>query len=320
MKYIDVFNGDADGICALHQLRLSDPVESDLITGLKRDISLLTGVEAGDGDIVTVLDISLDKNREDLVRLLDQGCVIEYFDHHFAGEIPEHPNLKTTIDASADVCTSLLVNQRLDGKFLPWAVTAAFGDNLHDSAHQAAAPLALSAAELNMLCDLGTYLNYNGYGVEPSDLLFHPAELYQRVRPYADPFDFVNSEPAYQELKSGFEQDMQTAMGQESEMVKEQIAVYILPDAPWSRRVSGVFGNQLARNHTERAHALLTKLDAGGYRVSVRAPLSNREGADVLCRKFPSGGGRKAAAGINHLPEEQLSEFIDSFRSAYQST
>ncbi len=33
MQYIDVFNGDADGLCALHQLRLKTPVTSTLVTG-----------------------------------------------------------------------------------------------------------------------------------------------------------------------------------------------------------------------------------------------------------------------------------------------
>ncbi|RUM38930.1 MAG: acetyltransferase, partial [Desulfobulbus sp.] len=38
----DVFNGDADGICALHQLRLHDPrPDAHLVTGVKRDICLL---------------------------------------------------------------------------------------------------------------------------------------------------------------------------------------------------------------------------------------------------------------------------------------
>ncbi|MDQ6977782.1 MAG: acetyltransferase, partial [Ghiorsea sp.] len=41
MKVIDVFNGDADGLCALHQLRLAVPVNSTLMTGVKRDINLL---------------------------------------------------------------------------------------------------------------------------------------------------------------------------------------------------------------------------------------------------------------------------------------
>jgi hypothetical protein len=36
MRYHDVFNGDADGICALHQLRLADPLDSILVTGLNR--------------------------------------------------------------------------------------------------------------------------------------------------------------------------------------------------------------------------------------------------------------------------------------------
>ena len=41
MTHFDVFNGDADGICALVQLRLATPIESVLITGAKREIALL---------------------------------------------------------------------------------------------------------------------------------------------------------------------------------------------------------------------------------------------------------------------------------------
>ena len=118
MKYFDVFNGDADGICALHQLRLANPIDSTLITGVKRDISLLKQVKAEQGDYVTVLDISLDKNRDDLVRVLGEGASVIYFDHHFAGEIPESDSLECFIDTDANVCTSLLVNQYLDGKYL----------------------------------------------------------------------------------------------------------------------------------------------------------------------------------------------------------
>jgi len=66
MAYIDCFNGDADGICALTQLRLAEPLESTLITGVKRDINLLARVEASAGDRITALDISLDKNRAGL--------------------------------------------------------------------------------------------------------------------------------------------------------------------------------------------------------------------------------------------------------------
>ena len=51
--------------------------------------------------------------------------------------------------------------------------------------------------------------------------------------------------------------------------------------------------------------------------VSVRAPLANRTGADEVCRQFPTGGGRKAAAGINRLAREDLARFIDVFCSFY---
>ena len=44
---------------------------------------------------------------------------------------------------------------------------------------------------------------------------------------------------------------------------------------------------------------------------------SNKTGADELCMQFPTGGGRKAAAGINDLPADMLQEFIDSFAAFY---
>ena len=58
--HFDVFNGDADGICALLQLRQTFPCDSKLVTGVKREIDLLRHVSVKDGDTVSVLDISLD--------------------------------------------------------------------------------------------------------------------------------------------------------------------------------------------------------------------------------------------------------------------
>ena len=63
MADYDLFNGDADGICALLQLRFAEPRENaELITGVKRDINLLKRVDAKAGDRITVLDVSMDKN------------------------------------------------------------------------------------------------------------------------------------------------------------------------------------------------------------------------------------------------------------------
>ncbi|HXH72850.1 MAG TPA: DHH family phosphoesterase [Mariprofundaceae bacterium] len=318
MAYFDVFNGDADGICALHQLRLATPREATLVTGVKRDIALLGRVPAGKGDVVTVLDISMDKNRDDLLILLAEGAQVEYFDHHFAGDIPDDARLVAHIDTRAEVCTSLLVNDCLQGRFLPWAVTAAFGDNLHASACAAARPLGLDDEQLAQLCYLGELINYNGYGVTLDDLHMHPADLYRAVEPYADPFAFIAGAEAYRLLDAGFQSDMAEARKLGPEVEEAAIAVHIQPDTAWSRRVSGVFANELARAAPNRAHALLTALPGGGYRVSVRAPLNDPAGADQLCMKFPSGGGRKAAAGINELPASRLDDFIAAFRQQFR--
>jgi len=320
MTYFDVFNGDADGLCALHQLRLSEPKDSELVTGVKRDIGLLANVMAVKGDNVTVLDISLDKNRTALDKLLAQEVNVRYFDHHYAGEnLPPHPCLETHISTSPEVCTSLLVNDYLDGKYLAWAVTAAFGDNMHASARKAAAKLNYSQTQLDALCELGTCLNYNGYGSTLEDLHFTPIALYQKMKPYADPFDFIKDEAAYHVLRNGYYEDMAAAEGIKPEFADEHVALYILPEAKWSRRVSGIFGNQLSTSAPERAHAVLTVLPGGGYQVSVRAPQVNKTGADELCRSFPTGGGRKGAAGINLLAASDLDLFIQGFRRQFQA-
>ena len=313
MPLIDVFNGDADGICALHQLRLADPADSELVTGPKRDISLLKRIKAGAGDRITVLDIALSKNRDALDRLLEAGAQVRYFDHHQPGDIPVHPNFEPHIDTDANVCTSLLVNRYLQGRHLAWAVAAAFGDNLADAARQAAVPLSLSADQLAQLQSLGECLNYNGYGETLDDLFFDPADLYRQLRPFADPFAFIAESPAYPTLKTGYREDMARAVGVEPMEARASGRIFMLPAEKWARRISGVFGNRLAVESPTQAHAVLTGKPEGGYLVSVRAPLVARSGADELCSQFDSGGGRRGAAGINHLPESELGRFVALF-------
>lgn len=314
---IDVFNGDADGICALHQLRLAEPAESGLVTGPKRDISLLARVTAQAGDRVTVLDIALSKNREALDRVLAAGAHVRYFDHHQPGEIPVHPRFEPHIDTDANVCTSLLVNAFLQGRHLAWAVAAAFGDNLADAARAAAAPLHYSADRLAQLQSLGECLNYNGYGDTLADLHFDPADLYRQLRPYADPFAFIAESPAYRTLEAGYREDMARVEAVAAAESRAGGRVFLLPAEPWARRISGVFGNRLAVESPAQAHAVLTARPGGGYVVSVRAPLANKTGADTLCSRFATGGGRKGAAGINDLPETELGRFIASFFDIY---
>jgi hypothetical protein len=318
MTDFDVFNGDADGLCALTQLRNAEPREAQLVTGVKRDINLLQQVHAEAGSRITVLDVSLDKNREGLQRALDAGARVFYCDHHFAGDIPDSEQLHSIINTAPDVCTSLLVNNYLDGAYLAWAVTGTFGDNLKDSARAIAKPLGVDEAALRQLENLGIYINYNGYGSNLQDLHFEPAELYQLISQYASPFDFISDGAQhFQKLEQGYHQDMASAAALAPEYRDAAVAAFMLPDEPWARRVSGVYSNDLANADPDRAHAVLTVRANGCYLVSVRAPLNNKTGADELCMQFPTGGGRKAAAGINDLPADMLQQFLDTFAAFY---
>ncbi|NOQ14290.1 MAG: DHH family phosphoesterase [Methyloprofundus sp.] len=316
--HYDIFNGDADGICALIQLRLAHPLKSTLVTGIKRDIQLLKKIDAHADDQLTVLDISLQKNAEQVISFLDKGAKIFYADHHQAGDVPPHPNLTTLIDTSPDTCTSLIINQYLQGKYPLWAITAAFGDNLHKSATQLASSLNINTKTLSQLEKLGTYINYNGYGSCLEDLHFTPAKLYQEMASYTSPVDFITENHLiYSQLENGYLEDMRYAEQTLPEYTNEKVALYILEDQIWARRVSGVFSNDLANQHPDRAHAVLTFTPDNDYQVSVRAPLNNKTKADELCASFPTGGGRKAAAGINHLPITELSTFIEKFDAMY---
>lgn len=318
MTNYDIFNGDADGICALLQLRLAEPREAKLVTGVKRDINLLKRVQAEASDRLTVLDISMDKNHEDLKRVLNAGAEVFYVDHHFAGEVPASASLKSMINEAPDVCTSLLVNHYLRGAHIAWGIVGTFGDNLNKSAKGMAKNHSLTAEQLQLLENLGIYINYNGYGSELAELHFNPAELYQLAAEYADPLDFiVDGAEHFQRLETGYHQDLSSAQGVEALIASDTTAVFELPDAPWARRVSGVYSNDLTNQNPDRGHAVLTAKANGNYLVSVRAPLNNKQGAATLCRQFPTGGGREAAAGINDLPADMLGAFIDAFKQAY---
>jgi hypothetical protein len=310
----DVFNGDADGIISLVQLRLSDPRDAELVTGRKRDIKLLERVIAPRGKRVTVLDISMRSNMEDLKRILDEDASVLYFDHHNAGEGLSHPNLDAHINTAGEICTAVLVDQYLKGAHRAWAVAASYGDNFPAMAERLANGLDLP---LPLLKELGELVNYNGYGGSEADLHFHPADLYCEMEGIADPMTFLAEKPdVIGKLKQGFEDDFQLANASKILMSDDQGEIRVLPDAAGSRRISGMFGNKLAQENPDRAHGILTR-QPGGYLVSIRAPVSRREGADTLALQFDTGGGRAAAAGINHLSDANVDRFVEAFKTAF---
>lgn len=297
-------------MCALRQLRLVTPVAAELVTGSKLDIDLLNRVEAGAGDEVTVLDIPLDQNRAALLGLLERGARVHYFDHHATAEIPHHPLLTTVIDPSPDLCTGLLVDRQLHGRYRVWAIVAAYGDNLSESAQSAGAAIGLTGAELYRLRILGQFLNYNSFGELETDLIVHPAELYRVMCHYPDPYDFLSNEPLLRAIAESRHEDMGHASRLPPLAVYGESHVCLLPNVAWGRRVRGALANDLAEKWPKAPHAVLAGDAVTGYMVSLRAP----ENAGTFCRRFAGGGGRPRAAGIRRLPHERLDEFVRQFQ------
>jgi hypothetical protein len=312
-----VFNGDADGICSLHQLRLADPLDSTLVTGLKRDIQLLQAVNAAAGDVVTVLDISLDRNREALANLLEKGAVVRYFDHHYAGDIPVHPRLTTVMDDSHAACTSALVDRHLRGRCRIWAVVGAFGDGADATATELARPLGLDARALDRLRELGITLNYSAYGQSEADVLALPVDLYRTVSHYADPFDLWANERILELLAEERRKDLERVGVLQPHCATSSATVWVLPDAPWARRVSGTFANRLCARQPRFAHAVLTPIADNAYVVSVRAPEDSSVSAVEFCRRYPTGGGRVASAGVDRLEAQGFAAFIKEFNATW---
>ena len=317
--HYDVFNGDADGIIALLQLRLAEPKDAILITGVKRDIQLLQQVPADQATSVTVLDISMEKNITALAGLLANNIEVFYVDHHRTGLVPTSSYLHDVIDTDANTCTSLLVNEYLAGQYALWAIVAAFGDNMLLAAEKLSQQAGLSEREQAQLQALGTYINYNGYGRTVDDLHIAPDVLFKTLLAYPDPFTLINeSNSIFSLLEQAYQSDMTKAKKAKVLHDDNFFQLIELEDAAWSRRVSGVYGNELANQAPNKAHAVITLNIDGSYTVSLRAPIHNKVGAGDLCAQFDTGGGRAAAAGINQLPKEKLGNFIALVSKYYQ--
>lgn len=312
--HYDVFNGDADGICGLLQLRLAQSLDSILITGVKRDIALVQQVDLQQAESVSVLDISLDKNRQALIQLLEHNIGVEYFDHHFPGDIPIHAKLDPHIDTDKNTCTALIVNQYLGGKYFAWAVVAAFGDNLAESAIQLARIHGLDDQRCARYKELGELINYNAYGDSVADLCFAPDDLYHRLYAGNTPDNFIATEDFYT-LREQFQQDLANLDTVRLEQCGKHAEITVLPNEPWARRMNGHYSNRRIGAQPDKIHAIVTPKKSGGYSASLRTPANSKIEAQEICRQFPGGGGRSTAAGINYLDDEMLEKFLQLIRS-----
>jgi nanoRNase/pAp phosphatase (c-di-AMP/oligoRNAs hydrolase) len=250
---------------------------------------------------------------------LEAGASVRYFDHHYAGEVPQHENLESYLDPSANVCTSLLVDRFLEGDHRTWAIVGAFGDNLDQEARALADAMGFDARATLVLQELGVRLNYNAYGESIADLHIAPAILAEQMRPCVDPLEFARSAEAYATLSEGYREDMQKARRLAAARAAPGALLFLLPDEAWARRASGVLANELLQAHPATAIAIVSPKTHGGYMVSVRVPRDAVVSADAFCRKFASGGGRRTAAGINLLPASDLDQFSKEFEKQFRS-
>jgi len=317
MTRYDVFNGDADGLCAVQQWRLAMPADAVPVTGAKRDVALLARVPATTGDEVTVFDVSLHVNREALASALAAGVRVRWFDHHYAGEVPAHPALDACIDLRPDTCTSLIVDARLGHRFARWAVVGAFGDNLHGPARALCASIGLHDERATRLAELGEALNYNAYGDDIADLPIHPEALRRAMAPHADPLAFIAEAPDCARLLAVCRDDLERARAIPARDDVPGAAVWLLHDAPWARRVRGAYGNLLAVREPHRAHAIVVPRADGGFTVSLRVPPGAATTADAFCRRWPRGGGRAIAAGIDEVGPDALETVLRAFLAVY---
>ncbi|WP_196137775.1 DHH family phosphoesterase [Aliikangiella sp. G2MR2-5] len=324
MKVYDVFNGDADGIFSLIQLRKSNPVKGEhhLVTGVKRDIKLLSKIDTNNlsGSHINALDISFDKNVKDVERLLEAGASVFYCDHHKADSLFEHQSLQSIIDTSAFVCTGLLINKHIEGKHALWALAALFGDGLDKSAYEFAKQCELDSSDIEAIKNLGVLVNYNGYGNSLEDLHYDPADLYRILVEYDSPLDVIaDSHSPYQKLTTSFESDLSNALACMPIAESETLVAIKLPNEAWSKRISGTYGNRLSKENPDKAVIIASDNPDGTLTISLRAPKSKPFGASDLCGQHPSGGGRASAAGINALEDFQLDDFISTVADFYAS-
>jgi hypothetical protein len=319
---IFAFNGDADGILGQHIFGLAQGLPDLRVTGLKRDIHLLRKLPALAAARLRVFDISLRQNRPELDEwLAKEGVDVEWFDHHDPGEPPSHPRLSLHVNQSAGTCTAVIVDAFCGHARPLWAAMAAYGDNLPVTGEALLRAAGAAAEEGKRLSRAGVLLNYNAYGGKPEDVLFAPLDVAARLAPFQSALDFCREESLFAPLQAQLESDRARFHGLKALAQGPGAAAFLLPDEAWARRYGATWANERILAHPDLALAALHPGEAGGFVVSLRAPrgLGGAPSAADLAQEFPTGGGRKLAAGINRLPGEDLEKFLARFLEYYRS-
>lgn len=316
--HFDVFRADADGICALQQLRLARPHAAVIVGGRRDEAGLLDKVRPRRGDTATVLGLPLEGSGAAVQHLLDAGVAVSWFDHRPPARPLRHPLLRATLDPAPGACTSAIVDAWLSGRFRAWAAVGAFGAGLDDTGRTLAKSAGCGSDEdVRRLRQLAQALDYDANGECEADVLVRPPTLVAGMRGHEDPLAFLRDADLPRLLAAHRTDDLRLARATSPHTSGRDGVVYVLPDGGWSRRVHGVFADELAQREPERAHVVMAPA-VGALAVSVRAPHAWPFGAGDLCRRF-GGSGDERAGRIARLHVPDLGAFVGAFLRAFDS-
>lgn len=308
-RTVDVCTGDADGLCTTLQWRLHQPASSQLMAGVQGDRDLLDRVQVGARDHLLICNLPFDAHRDTLRQLLRQGATVRYLDGHPTEARPVHPRLQATLGSTPHSCSSLLVNDLLDGAHLHWALVGAYGSGCQDAAQRLGQTAGLATAASAHLKTLGELISYNARATHPQDAYVEPAALYALMARYADPLDLLQHETLVPELEALRRADLQQALALPPYWQDAKASVYVLPDAPWGHRACAYLNGQYAHREPQRANAVLRPNGAGYFQAKVQASAP----------AAPASGGIAARARrwvIERLPITEVDLFIRAFSAS----
>ena len=225
--------------------------------------------------------------------------------HH--GTLAGYPAPRTAkAEAAADDCNSLQIDQLLGGSHRPWALVGAYGNHHKQAADRLGRESQFTPQDCAQLQTLGELISYNASPLQPGYAYLAPGALYARLRQHEDPLKLMRCDPLVQELDALRQRDLQQAMALSPYWQDAQASVYLLPDAPWSHRASGLLNNQLAALEPERANAVLRPMAAGTFQAQVQAGM----------RRVAHSGEPRRKWIIDHLPATEVDCFITAFSAS----
>jgi hypothetical protein len=141
------------------------------------------------------------------------------------------------------------------------------------------------------------------------------------MEPFRDALAFGAESSLFDPLAARLESDRDRFTGLTALAETPGSAAYLVPDEPFARRYGATWANERTLAEPHRALAVIHPRHDGSFRISIRSPrapgAASAKSALELAKEFPTGGGRKLAAGVNALPADRLDAFLDRFRAFY---